>query len=47
MIKVEKFELVTKQTLLITWVMIYIFKIFISRDFDEQNDISGCFMTGR
>ena len=40
MIRVGKFQLVTKQTFLIIWLMIYIFKFFISRNFHEEDGIS-------
>lgn len=40
MIREGKFQLVTKQTFLIIWLMIYIFKFFISRNFHEEDGIS-------
>ena len=40
MIREWKFQLVTEQTFLIIWLMIYIFKFFISRNFHEEDGIS-------
>ena len=40
MIREGKFQLVTEQTFLIIWLMIYIFKFFISRNFHEEDGIS-------
>ena len=39
-IRVGKFQLVTEQTFLIIWLMSYIFKFFISRNFHEEDGIS-------